>query len=165
MWVCIYIEKESRRTSHFGKSLEMGIASGSHFLTPRSLRRPRKEPFFFLYFLSEIHNATLSVLYNRLTSYPSLISMVYRAVEISLLSLSSSKIEWMFDQMELHKLPPQVRSRPYTHPFFSQFLSVFFRSYCANWVLCVPQGEAAYFMQKSTLLQWILPKIFFFFFF
>ena len=58
MWVCIHIEKESRRTSHFGKSLEMGIASGSHFLTPRSLRRPRKEPFFFLYFLSEIHNAT-----------------------------------------------------------------------------------------------------------
>ena len=148
----------------------MGIASGSHFLTPRSLRRPRKEPFFFLYFLSEIHNATLSVLYNRLTSYPSLISMVYRAVEISLLSLSSSMIEWMFDQMELHKLPPQVRSRPYTHPFFSQFLSVFFRSYCANWVLCVPQGEAGYTSvliscRKVLFFNGFFLRFFFFFFF
>ena len=159
LWVCIYIERKRIRTRHFGRSLEMGIASGSHFLTPCSLRRPRQKPSFFLCFQYAIHNTTLGLLYNRLTSQPSLILMVYRAVEISLLSLSSSMIERIFHEMDLHKLPPEVRSRPYTHPFISQFLFVLCPSCCASWVFVSPRTKPGL---RSHLCLFQCRKVLFF---
>ena len=47
--VCIYREEERGGSGQldYGRRLEMGRASGSHFLTPCSLRAPHEELFFF----------------------------------------------------------------------------------------------------------------------
>ena len=72
-------------------------------------------------------------------------------------------IKWSFTNF----LPKFGRVRTHILSFFSQFLFVFFRSYCANWVLCVPQCEAGYTLvliscRKILFFNGFSLKIFFF---